>query len=155
MQLSAKEAWKRILEEAHRELPEHTVRTWLEPAEAIALDDGRLIVGAPDHFGHAVLQVVLEQPAADTPKRLLHRGELHQHVGAVALLLHHLLQAADLPLDPAQPSSDGMFDFRVYAIAVSPVFSLGATGARELRLGCHTTLVDCVMREVQVRGLAA
>ena len=39
MQLSAKDAWKRILDEAHRELPDHTIRTWLEPTEAIALDE--------------------------------------------------------------------------------------------------------------------
>ncbi len=50
MQLSAKEVWKRILDEAHRELPDHTIRTWLEPTEAIALDEGRLIIGAPDQF---------------------------------------------------------------------------------------------------------
>ena len=50
MQLSAKDAWKRILDEAHRELPDHTIRTWLEPTEAIALDEGRLIIGAPDQF---------------------------------------------------------------------------------------------------------
>ncbi len=50
MEQSAKEAWKRLLEEARRELPDATVRTWLEPAEPIALDDGRLILGAPDQF---------------------------------------------------------------------------------------------------------
>ena len=50
MEQSAKEAWKRLLEEARRELPDATVRTWLEPAQPIALDDGRLIVGAPDQF---------------------------------------------------------------------------------------------------------
>src|SRR6266849_5600985 len=50
MELSAKDAWSRLLEEARRELPDATVRTWLEPAEAIALDDGRLVVGAPDQF---------------------------------------------------------------------------------------------------------
>src|SRR3989337_4252542 len=50
MEQSAKEAWKRLLDEARRELPEATVRTGLEPAEAIALDDGRLILGAPDQF---------------------------------------------------------------------------------------------------------
>src|ERR1051326_5656544 len=50
MELSAKDAWNRLLEEARRELPDATVRTWLEPAEAIALDDGRLVVGAPDQF---------------------------------------------------------------------------------------------------------
>src|SRR5919109_4281435 len=50
MELSARDAWSRLLEEARRELPDATVRTWLEPAEAIALDDGRLVLGAPDQF---------------------------------------------------------------------------------------------------------
>ena len=50
MEQSTKEAWKRLLDEARRELPDATVRTWLEPAEPIALDDGRFIVGAPDQF---------------------------------------------------------------------------------------------------------
>jgi len=69
MQLSAKDAWKRILDEAHRELPEHTIRTWLEPTEAIALDEGRLIVGAPDQFAvewnetkHATILSRLAEP---------------------------------------------------------------------------------------------
>src|SRR5437773_1373821 len=50
MEQSVNEAWKRLLDEARRELPEATVRTWFEPAEPIALDDGRLILGAPDQF---------------------------------------------------------------------------------------------------------
>src|ERR1700704_5616334 len=50
MEQSVTEAWKRLLDEARRELPEATVRTWLEPSEPIALDDGRLILGAPDQF---------------------------------------------------------------------------------------------------------
>src|SRR5882672_1316451 len=50
MELSAKDAWNRLLEEARRELPDATVRTWLEPAEALVLTDGRLILGAPDQF---------------------------------------------------------------------------------------------------------
>src|ERR1700686_2689766 len=50
MEQSTKEAWKRLLDEARRELPDATVRPWLEPAEPIALDDGRFIVGAPDQF---------------------------------------------------------------------------------------------------------
>jgi chromosomal replication initiator protein len=47
---SVKEVWKRLLDEARRDLPEATVRTWLEPVQPIALDDTRLIVGAPDQF---------------------------------------------------------------------------------------------------------
>src|SRR5712691_6151901 len=50
MEHSVKEAWNRLLEEARRELPDATIRTWLEPAQPIALDDGRLIIGAPDQF---------------------------------------------------------------------------------------------------------
>lgn len=50
MELSVKETWNRLLDRARRELPDATIRTWLEPAEPIALDDGRLVVGAPDQF---------------------------------------------------------------------------------------------------------
>src|SRR2546429_3981092 len=50
MEQSTKEAWRRLLDEARRELPDATGRTWLEPAVPIALDDDRLIVGAPDQF---------------------------------------------------------------------------------------------------------
>jgi chromosomal replication initiator protein len=50
MELSPKDAWKRLLEEARRELPEATVRTWLEPAVPLALENGRLVLGAPDQF---------------------------------------------------------------------------------------------------------
>src|SRR5947207_5624854 len=50
MEQSVNEAWKRLLDEARRELPEATVRTWLEPSEPIALDDGRLILSATDQF---------------------------------------------------------------------------------------------------------
>jgi chromosomal replication initiator protein len=50
MELTAEETWSRLLEEARHELPDNTMRTWLEPAEAVALDEGRLIVSAPDQF---------------------------------------------------------------------------------------------------------
>src|SRR6185503_1145329 len=50
MELSAKEAWSRVLEEARRELPDATVRTWLEPAEPIGLTNGRLVLAAQDQF---------------------------------------------------------------------------------------------------------
>ena len=50
MQLSAKDAWKRILDEAKRELPEQAVDTWLTPADALSLDEERLVLGLPDEF---------------------------------------------------------------------------------------------------------
>ena len=50
MQLSVKDAWKRILDEARRELPEQSVTTWLTPAEPLTLDNDHLVLGVPDEF---------------------------------------------------------------------------------------------------------
>ena len=69
MPLSPKDAWKRILEEAKRELPAHAIESWLVPAEPLALEGSRLIVGAPDQFSvnwneekHAALLARLAEP---------------------------------------------------------------------------------------------
>jgi len=50
MEQSARETWKILLDQARKRLPEQTVRTWLDPVEAIGLEDGRLVLGAPDQF---------------------------------------------------------------------------------------------------------
>jgi chromosomal replication initiator protein len=50
MPQSAQEVWKRVLDEASRQLPETVVRAWLEPTEAVALEEGSLVVAAPDEF---------------------------------------------------------------------------------------------------------
>ncbi|MEX0692171.1 MAG: chromosomal replication initiator protein DnaA [Gemmatimonadales bacterium] len=50
MELSPKEAWSRLLTAARRDLPDATVKTWLEPAQALSLENGRLVVAAPDQF---------------------------------------------------------------------------------------------------------
>src|SRR5512132_1940776 len=50
MTLTAHEAWSRLLDRARLELPEQTFRTWLEPTEALSLDEGTIYVGAPDQF---------------------------------------------------------------------------------------------------------
>ena len=48
MPQSPKEVWKLILDEASRQLPDKVVRAWLEPTEAMALENDRLVVAAPD-----------------------------------------------------------------------------------------------------------
>ncbi|MEZ4454976.1 MAG: chromosomal replication initiator protein DnaA [Gemmatimonadales bacterium] len=50
MQLSPKDAWKRILDEARQELTEQAVNTWLAPAEVLGIEEGRLVLGLPDEF---------------------------------------------------------------------------------------------------------
>ncbi|HZS62076.1 MAG TPA: chromosomal replication initiator protein DnaA [Gemmatimonadaceae bacterium] len=59
--LTAAEVWSRLLERAKQALPEQTYRTWLEPAEALGLEEksdspngtgptATLVVSAPDQF---------------------------------------------------------------------------------------------------------
>ncbi len=50
MEQSAKDTWRRLLDQARSRLPEPTLRTWLEPAEAVSLEDGKLVVATPDQF---------------------------------------------------------------------------------------------------------
>ena len=50
MDLTAQQAWSRLLDAVRRELPDPTVRTWLEPIDALVYQEGRLILGAPDQF---------------------------------------------------------------------------------------------------------
>jgi chromosomal replication initiator protein len=50
MELTAQEAWSRILESARGKLPEHSYRTWLAPTQAVALSSDLLVVAAPSDF---------------------------------------------------------------------------------------------------------
>jgi len=48
--LSADGVWDRLLSEVRKELPDSTVKTWLEPAKPISLKENLLILETPDHF---------------------------------------------------------------------------------------------------------
>ena len=50
MELTAAEAWSRILERARPELPEHTFRIWLEATQPLALSQDLLAVSAGSDF---------------------------------------------------------------------------------------------------------
>ncbi len=50
MTLTAHEAWSRLLDRARQELPEQTYRTWLEPTEALSMNETTVFVGCPDQF---------------------------------------------------------------------------------------------------------
>lgn len=80
MPSSAKDLWARLLEDAVRELPEQTVRTWLEPADPISHDGETLVIGAPDQFAvdwnetkHASLLSRLAEKAVGHPVAVVFR----------------------------------------------------------------------------------
>jgi chromosomal replication initiator protein len=50
MDLSATEAWQRLIDYAKRDMAEQTFRTWLEPAVAVELVNNRLLVKVADQF---------------------------------------------------------------------------------------------------------
>jgi len=50
MEKSAPDVWSRLLEEAHRELPDTTIRTWLAPIKPVTYERGCLTLSAPDQF---------------------------------------------------------------------------------------------------------
>ncbi len=69
-----------MLDDAVRELPEQTVRTWLEPADPISFEGDTLVVGAPDQFAvewneskHAVILSRLAERAAGRPVTVVFR----------------------------------------------------------------------------------
>jgi chromosomal replication initiator protein len=80
MQLSAREAWSRILDAARGELPDQTIQTWLAPTEPLALESGQLVVGAPDEFAvqwnetkHAQLLAKLAAGVLESPTEVVFR----------------------------------------------------------------------------------
>ena len=50
MELTADEAWSKILDSARAKLPEQSFRTWLAPTSAVALSSEVLVVAAPSDF---------------------------------------------------------------------------------------------------------
>src|SRR6476620_2705579 len=80
MTLSATEVWTRLLDRARLELPGQTFRTWLEPTEPLALEEGAIIVGSPDQFAadwneskHAELLTSLAPVALGHPLSVVFR----------------------------------------------------------------------------------
>ena len=78
MSLTAAETWSRILEQAKTHLSEQTFRSWLEPTEALSLENGTIIVGTPDQFAadwndtkHAPMLAALAPIALGEPLKVV------------------------------------------------------------------------------------
>ena len=76
-----------------------------------------LVAARPDRLGHAVAQVLLQQPQRDRLQGPGHRRDLGEHIDAVDVLFHHALQAAHLALDPPQAFEVGVLVLRITAHA--------------------------------------
>ncbi len=78
-----------------------------------------------DGLGHAVAEMVLQQPDSDRLQRTGRCRYLGQHVDAVGVILDHPLQAADLALDTAQPLEVGILilGVSVHALTVHAVMA--------------------------------
>jgi chromosomal replication initiator protein len=138
MQLSAKDAWKRILDEAHRELPDHTIRTWLEPTEAIALDEGRLIVGAPDQFAvewnetkHATLLSRLAEPVVGQPTSVVFRvqEDRQKRPQMDFFVAPHAPTAVTVPVNPSTQPLNERYTFDTFVIGKSNELAAAAAHA--------------------------
>ena len=137
MQLSAKEVWKRILDEAHRELPDHTIRTWLEPTEAIALDEGRLIVGAPDQFAvewneskHAAILSRLARPVTGAETAVVFRvQEDRQKRPQMDFFVAPAAAAQPAPANPSTQPLNERYTFDSFVIGKSNELAAAAAHA--------------------------
>ncbi len=65
MEWTAEELWARIRDSARETLPEQSYRTWLAPAEPVALAQDHLVVGAPSQFAVEWICLLYTSDAAD------------------------------------------------------------------------------------------
>jgi chromosomal replication initiator protein len=73
MELTAAEAWSRILERARPLLPEHTFRIWLEHTEPLALSHDLLAVAAGSDFAAEWIEDKYSDLLGDVAERVLGR----------------------------------------------------------------------------------
>ena len=137
MQLSAKEVWKRVLDEAYRQLPDKVVRAWLEPTEAVALEDGRLVVAAPDEFAakwnetnHAVLLARLAEPLVGRPTSVVFRvQEDRQKRPQMDFFVSATASQAGPPANPSAQPLNERYTFDSFVIGKSNQLAAAAAHA--------------------------
>ncbi|HXV86635.1 MAG TPA: chromosomal replication initiator protein DnaA, partial [Gemmatimonadales bacterium] len=151
-----------MLERARRELPDATVRTWLEPAEPLGLQGGTLVLAAPDQFAaewnaskHAPLLTRLAAEALGSSVNVVFQVQEERTRRAQM----DFFVAAPVPADASQPSRrstplNDRYTFRTFVIGKSnelagaaahavaeapgrtynPLFIYGATGLGKTHL---------------------
>ncbi|HEX6309246.1 MAG TPA: chromosomal replication initiator protein DnaA, partial [Longimicrobiales bacterium] len=105
MELTAAEAWSRILERARPLLPEHTFRIWLEHTEPLALSQDRLAVAAGSDFAAEWIEDKYGDLLTDVAERVfgrsIHLAFQHQAREGVARV-----RVRELEPPPSPPPGD-------------------------------------------------
>jgi chromosomal replication initiator protein len=106
MELTAAEAWSRILERARPLLPEHTFRIWLEHTEPLALSHDQLVVAAGSDFAAEWIEDKYGDLLAEVAERVLGRAihltfQHQQGDGAARVRVSRVEQ----PLDEARAAA--------------------------------------------------
>jgi hypothetical protein len=91
-------------------------------------------VAGADRVSCTELQVVSQQETSGGAERLMDGRNLHEDIGAVALVLDHLLEAANLSFDPFQPEDSLPFQLSVDSVRV-----LGMGGGMFVLHGAENT----------------
>src|SRR5690554_756551 len=73
MELTAAEAWSRILERAREHLPEQTYRSWLAQTEPVVLSQDHLSIAARDEFAADWIEQKYGDLLCDIAERLFGR----------------------------------------------------------------------------------
>ena len=74
-----------------------------------------------------MLEMVAHQVPRHTSERFLHRGDLGNDVGTIAVLLDHFLESADLAFDPAKPVLICLLDLRIDANRFAAIAGFAGT----------------------------
>jgi chromosomal replication initiator protein len=105
MELTAAEAWSRILQAARAKLPEPTYRIWLAETEPLALSQDHLAVGAGSEFAAEWIEDKYGRMLADVAESLLGRRltiSFQHHAGSPAERAPAVPHTAQVP-GPARP----------------------------------------------------
>jgi chromosomal replication initiator protein len=138
MPQSAKEVWRRILDEASRQLPDKVIRAWLEPTEAMALEEDRLVVAAPDEFAakwnetnhgaflSRLAETVVGQPTVVTFRVQEDRQRRPQMDFFVSPPAH---QSSAPPANPSNQPLNDRYSFETFVIGKSNQLAAAAAHA--------------------------
>ena len=77
-------------------------------------------VSAGNRVLDAMRHVISEHFFLDAPERGANRGDLRDDIDAVAVIVDHLGQAANLALDPAETFLTGCLDVFSHAVYIPP-----------------------------------